>query len=381
MSIAASTNQVKDVLRLKQTLKNNPKDIDALLKLATLLGQLKEPDLEGRRTILNRVLSLDPVNKAARDMLLEMDRAEMGGTQVQVMTPIIPIQGSLTPASVPDRDARPKKTLVFRYSLWLQGLVYLFIAFTPYISWQALVKGDAEVLLVMGAFLLILLIPLWFVTAVVKVSALGIQAARLFGIARWEIPWEELETIKPNTRGVGIKIITKDAKVLEVSSQLHGYPVIVEILRRLRPDLFDGVGSSSSGTKIFQKGFFGKYGLLLLSIIASLIFLATLALVIPAIFVGIVLFFLWKAALYGVHTVRLEENRMSICSLRKNLELTAQHIRDIRMVTRYSRRGVASNLIEVELLGGSKFYLSGFPEGNEMMYGFLKNWWSSYQNP
>ena len=36
MSIAASTNQVKDVLRLKQTLKNNPKDIDALLKLASL---------------------------------------------------------------------------------------------------------------------------------------------------------------------------------------------------------------------------------------------------------------------------------------------------------------------------------------------------------
>jgi len=267
-----------------------------------------------------------------------------------------------------------EKMLVLRYSLWLQGLLYLFIAFTLYITLQALQKGDAEVLLVLGAFLLLLLIPLWFVTAVVKVSASGIQATRLFGIARWEIPWEELETIRPNTLGVGIKIITKSAKVLEISSQLHGYPAIVEILRQLRPDLFDGIGSSSSGTKIFQKGFFGKYGLLLLSIIVSMIFLATLALIIPAIFVGIGLFFLWKAALYGVHTVRLEENRLSICSLRKKLEMTAQHIRDIRMVTRYSRRGVASNLIEVQLVGGSAFYLSGFPEGNELMYGSLKNW-------
>src|SRR5215218_3084852 len=106
MSIAASTNQVKDVLRLKQTLKNNPKDIEALLKLASLLGQLKEPDLEGRRTILNRVLSLDPVNKAARDMLLEMDRAEMGGTQVQVMRPILPSQGSQTSTPAPSRGDR-----------------------------------------------------------------------------------------------------------------------------------------------------------------------------------------------------------------------------------------------------------------------------------
>lgn len=57
---------------IKQALSVDPYDIEMLLVLATLVD---EPTR--KRQVLNRVLSREPANKTARDMLLEMDRAEL----------------------------------------------------------------------------------------------------------------------------------------------------------------------------------------------------------------------------------------------------------------------------------------------------------------
>src|SRR5512143_250947 len=69
---------------LKQALAANPNDIDAWLVVAAVVEQP-----ERKRQCLNRVLSLDPTNRIARDELLEMDRAAMGGQ----------------PLATPERDA------------------------------------------------------------------------------------------------------------------------------------------------------------------------------------------------------------------------------------------------------------------------------------
>src|SRR6185503_8662624 len=70
--------------QIKQALQANPNDIDALLVLASLVVELAR-----KRLVLNRILSLEPANKTAREMLLEMDRVELGAHRSQtISTPI-----------------------------------------------------------------------------------------------------------------------------------------------------------------------------------------------------------------------------------------------------------------------------------------------------
>src|SRR5688572_15875070 len=245
-------NELKEAKRLQRTLKANPNDIDSLLKLAATLK-----DLDLKRKVLNRILSLDPINKTARDMVLVMDRAEMGGDHSQTaLAGISEVQHS-APVSLNDPLEEP---VVFRYSIIHQILVFGLMAFTVAIGLKALQSGGGEVLFVISAFFLFLIIRLWFVSVVAQISSSGIKISRLFGIARWEIPWGEIEKIESNAVGQGIKLITRERKLVEVPSQLHGYPAIVEILRQMRPDLFSIAGSAApgdalamTGTKTFQK--------------------------------------------------------------------------------------------------------------------------------
>ena len=370
--------------RVQNTLRKDPDNIPALLELATMLGTLKKPDLERKRGILKRVLSLDPVHPAARGMLLEMDRAAMGGVSIQRPTPIVPAdppQGSIHPPAETQEGS-----LVLRYSLAHQVVVFGLMAITLTLCLSA--RREPEVLLVFSSFFLALIIPLWFVSAAVTASPSGLRVVRLFGIVRLEIAWRDIERIKPNALGQGLLITAKDGKVLEISFQLHGYPALVEVLRRVRPDLFNLTQGSpfeaaapAGGIRTFQKSFLAKHMALCGLILASLIFLGTVltAQILPALFVAILLFFFWKSALYAPYQITVAENRLSICSFLNKQQLTARQIRTINLISRRNLRGVARNFIQVELLQGNTFALSGFPEGNEILYATLKSWWSKYQ--
>src|SRR5688500_18338935 len=82
---------------IKQVLTANPKDVDAWLVLAAVVD---EP--ERKRQCLNRVLSLDPTNRVARESLLEMDHAAMKG-----MPPFTPEPASIStpkPLATPSRS-------------------------------------------------------------------------------------------------------------------------------------------------------------------------------------------------------------------------------------------------------------------------------------
>ena len=358
-----SIDKLNTAQQVQRTLKDNPNDVNALLELATLLGTFKDPNLELKRKLLNRILSLDPVNKAAREMLVEMDRAEMGG------------ETSLATASTRSQDDLLEKPLVFRYSIIHQILIYPLLLLSVLFMFQAL--GDWDVFIFFTGFFLLFSIPVWFVSAVARLSGSGIQVSRLFGLYRREVEWREINTIRPAFMGVGMKLTTSEGLSVTISSQMHGYRGIVEILQQMRPDLLD-----VSGGKVFRKGFFAKYGLFFFLVPSTPMALG--GVFVPPFLPGIlsvgVLLYLWRSALHGVHLLRLEENRLSTQSFRKNQELTAQQIKDISMITLRTRRGVAKHFVQIEPFGGPAFRLSGFPEGNEAMYGVLKNWWSSYQN-
>jgi len=368
MDAANPIDNLNDAKRVQQALRKNPNDIESLLWLAAMLGALTKPELDQKRKVLQRVLSLEPANHKARQMLLEMDRAAIGGDVSRLSAAVI-----LTPQPAIELS---EKSLKLRYSIIHQILIYPCLAFCLLLMFMAF--GEWDVFVVFAAFSLALLIPVWFVSAVLEISHSGLSLSRLFGVYRRDVEWNEIEGIEPAPMGAGMKLTARDGRSLTISSQINAYSSIVEILRNAHPNLFD-----VSETKTFRKGFLAKYGLLFFLIPATPMAIGGIFVppFFPGILITVLLFYLWRHAVHGVHLVEVKGNRLSIRSLRSGRDLTVQQIRGIDMVTIRNHRGVRKSLVQIELDDGDKFTLSGFSEGNEILYGFLKNWWNAYQNP
>ena len=240
MSIADTRKQRKAARRTQQALKKNPYDTEALLQLAYSLGSSDKPDRSQQRQVLRRILYLEPANRQARQMLFELDRATIGGDSSRLSAAVI--------LPDPSSNELPERTLVLRYSLVHQLLVYLFVAGTVFAGLS--IARDAEGLTVVGSLLLFLLIPLWFVSVVIELSSTGLKISRLFGLACWNVSWREIRECTPTILGHGIRVITCTGKVAEVSAQVNGYPFIVDILHQVRPDLFHRPEVARRGEKL-----------------------------------------------------------------------------------------------------------------------------------
>ena len=225
MSITASMNQRKAAKRIRQALRKNPYDTEALFQLAYILGTLDKPDLPRKRQILHRILNLEPAHRQASQLLFEMDRAAIGGDPSRLSTAVI--------LTDPSSNDVPEQPLILRYSIVHQILVYLFLACTGLAGLS--VVRDVRVLVVFGAFLMV---PLWFVSAVIEISNSGLHISRLFGMAHTEIRWNEIRECNRTVLGQGIKITTLRGKSIKVSAQIQGFPFILDILQQMRPDLF-----------------------------------------------------------------------------------------------------------------------------------------------
>ena len=240
MSITDTRKQRKAARRTQQALKKNPYDTEALLQLAYSLGSSDKPDLSQKRQVLHRILYLEPANQQARQMLFELDRATIGGNRARLSAAII--------LPDPSSNELPERTLILRYSLVHQLLVYLFIAGTVFAGLS--LARDAEGWAVVGALLLFLLIPLWFVSVVIELSSTGLKISRLFGLACWNVSWREIRECMPTLFGQGIRVIASTGKVAEVSAQVNGYAFILDILHQMRPDLFRGTDVARIGEKL-----------------------------------------------------------------------------------------------------------------------------------
>lgn len=382
-----SIQKLLTLRRLQSTLKKNPNDTNALVEFVVLTNTLPDPDHRTNRKILNRVLSLEPTNQKARLLLLEMDRIEMGAGQSGPVPAIAPAAPKPKPAPVTAISDPLEKPLVSRYSIIHRIIAYPLVAIALVLMYQSL--GDWPVFTCFGLFFLIFMIPVWFASAVVRVSNSGINMSRLFGIYRQEMEWSELSSMRPGPGGVGMRLGAADGRSISISSQMSHYPAIVEAVRRFCPDLFpapeltsfDEAGFSA-GSKKFQKTRWGTNWPLIFAGTVTVVFVATLSTfqLLPTILLGIVIYFSWQTAFYAIHTVKLEGNKLSAIALRRQRDVSAREIQDIRMVTQRNRRGVATQLIQVDLLDNTYFSFTGFPEGNERMYGFLRSWWNTYQN-
>ena len=432
---------------LKEVLAANPRDVDAWLVLAAVVD---EP--QRKRQCLRRVLALDPVNRLAREELFEMDRAEMGYTPPFTRepgtdtyqdipayqpdpepeplrmpdsrpatrpTPTQPTHVTLPwdnvkPAAKPHAAPSPRpaskpqaeKPQVFRYSTVTRILIYI-LAGAFLCSFLLALQDVTLILFPFGASFLILP-AVWIVSAQVELTEKGIRASHLFGLVGSGVGWSEIARIQSKRNSLAL--ITKKGNKINITTQVVGYPAIVEALRQKRPDLFgatqstfrqsNGVGSepvspsfgyeipaappSFSGSRTFKKSFFKQYGILLLVLPFGLLS-AWMAFAEPEyrLAAGISTAFCFIMVIvpfFQIGSVKVEPNKLTVESFFSQKEFSARGIREIKMDSVRGRYGRITNFVNIITSKGRNYPLQGFKDGDEIIYGILHQWWESYRN-
>jgi len=408
---------------LKQALTVNPNDVDAWLVLATIID---EP--ERKRQCLNRVLTLDPVNQLARAELFEMDRATLGGipsSMPDLAPPFVPpsskppsvemILAEMTLPVVSYSPEQPKSRLrakrateqpmVFRHPLYWRIWMYMFVAFFGGIGLLVVSQNFVNSLPFFSITLLLSFTALSF-SQKVEISEKGIRAFGVFNST--EISWYDIIKLKFNAMQRRLELFGKNDEAVNVSTQVSGFPHIVEILRQRRPDLFGKAKSSPaqenfssvehhnestvagktnpvfSGIKTFKKSFMAQYGSYFL-VVPLFLVSAGFIYAAPEYKVGAsiaVLFCLLMICrpFFQVSQVKVQPDILTIETFFGEKKYRTQQIKNIDMKTIRSRGGRASKSIHFQPSEGSAITLVGFAEGDEVLYGFLTNWWGVYKN-
>jgi hypothetical protein len=76
----------------------------------------------------------------------------------------------------------------------------------------------------------------------------------------------------------------------------------------------------------------------------------------------------------------VEPNKLTVQTFFEEKELSAHQIKEIKMQSVHGRYGRVTNFVNIIPVEGKKYPVSGFSEGEEIIYGFLMNWWNRYQN-
>jgi hypothetical protein len=384
---------------LKQVLTENPNDVDGWLVLAAILE-----DTEKKRQCLNRVLTIDPANQIAREELLTMDRAALMDRPVPMPQPTIeplqfgqqPVQapiGQALPAKTPSTaqpGSRLSKTLVFTYPLWLKVLTYIAAALFWLFTIAALCASPTAAL-ILGCLALLSLGSLWVVSARVEVSNEGIQSSHLL-IGRAKIAWNEITGFKSNTTAQNLNLIASDGRKVSVTAQVGGYTQIIEILRRKRPDLFNGQPASRGGVtsqvssfadeKTFKRGAVGQIVGYVIGILCLLFGIwgainyqgntSNLLIGLFFIFVGL---YLIGNNLLAIQEITIKPQQITIVKNFGEEELAHNQVAEIKMKTVRGRRGRVTNFVIIQRVSGGSISINGLEGGPELLYGTLMNWW------
>lgn len=403
---------------LKQAIAANANDIEAWLVLSAVVG---EP--ERKRQCLNRVLALDPTHRIAREELLKLDRLAMGSSPIPQSPDLIqekPIQSATLkstapmPVQPPAPEVRPQipqkaadvsqfiiqKPITFRYSVFILIATYLFSSIFGCFSIFSL-QSPTSFLLYCGIFL-VSLISIWTVSAKVVISEKGITASRMFGLSVGQMGWDEIAQIKSTAAGQVLELAAKNGHSLKVTSQVSGYPTIVRILQRKRPDLFNPASPEPSGGQVTSTGYESQtptpaytgaksFRKSLLSQFGSYILIVPLFLVsvwavfnepehvIGASVIGVICVFMLIGPFFDVSAVKVEGKKMTVETFFEEKELIAGQIKEIKIKSVRSRSRVSHHVVIVAN-GGKKYALRGFSEGTEILYGFLSNWWNTHRD-
>ena len=428
---ARQGDKARSIDLIRQVLTSNPNDVEAWLVLAAVMD-----DPERKRQCLNRVLTIDPTNKIAREELLDMDRAHMSPAPSQpdvesVSKPTSrpepmttssgafsyeaapapesssfasqPVTTEVTAAPKLAAKPRPEKPQVFQYSLMTRIVTYgFFLLFgcLTLIGFQNLTAA-----LVPCGLVLMMLPVIWIISAKVELNDRGIRTSQLYGLISSQVSWDAIASIKSSSMQQNLQLRTRQGSTIKVSSQVQGYPVIVETLRRKRPDLFSAavantnaassgyesspaLGSnpapaapSSRGTRTFTKSFLRQYGMVFV-LIPSCFYLTWLAIsssenrtwtLLAAGICGI----MGLIPFFQVSSIKVGAEHLVIETIFEKKVLQAKEISEIKMQSVRGRYGRVTNFVNISLVKGMNYPLQGFTDGDEIIYGILSNWWSA----
>lgn len=326
--------------------------------------------------------------------------------QTSTPVPISPVETASVAQTHGMTDDKEGKTIVFRYPARGRIGYFVIAAIFGFTGFMIAAQGDANCIPPLGVGLLFGLAALSNQSSV-KVTESDIRVSNL--LSKSEIKWNEIASMKSNVMGKKLELIPNKGDALKISTQIEGYPALVEIIRQKRPDLFRAARSSSvqksvsgngyedspsmnsnrsnspafTGVKTFSKNFFGQYGLLLLML--------PLCLVGPLIIylnrdwfagvgVGLIGLFFMTASLFNINQIKLEPNKLTAEAFLHQKEFTAKQIKEISMKTARSRRGIATNFVNIQPVEGNAISMAGFVEGEEIIYGTLMDWWNTYKN-
>lgn len=427
---ARQGDKTKSIDLVRQVLTSNPNDVDAWMVLAAVVD-----DPERKRQCLDRVLTIDPTNSIAREELLDMDRAHMSAVPSQPVveptsktspqpepptysssafsyeaestpepTPFSsqPVKEESVPAPKPAAKPRVEKPQVFQYSLITRIVTYFFFVLfgcMTIIAFQSLTAA-----LIPCGLALMMLPVIWIISAKVELTEKGIRTSQMYGLINNQVSWDGIAGIKSNSMQQNLQLQTKKGSMIKVSSQLQGYPVIVEMLRQKRPDLFGAavastnaissdyesspsMGSNASsfkGSRTFRKNFFRQYGILFIAIPFCFFAVWTavtsaenrVGALIAAGFCGIML----VIPFFQVNSVKVEADRLIIETTFEEKVLQAKEIREIKMDSVRGRYGRVTNFVNIIPANGKNYPLQGFTDGDEIIYGILSNWWNAHRN-
>lgn len=311
-----------------------------------------------------------------------------------------PLPVPVSTVSQPEKTQEKKKEqkLVFTFPLFWRIFMY---AFPILFGCLGLLIAVQNVLY--GLPLIVLALVLGVIAVAfspkVEVTETGIRSHGL--LDTYEAQWTEIKGMKSNLMKRRLELTKENGEIVNVSTQVSRYPLIVEILRQKRPDLFTMTSQTASsglvqgtpgitsrepaftGTRTFQKGAFAQYGVSLL-MVPLLLFGGWALMATEEKFVGIsvilVALLFVVMSLFNVNHIKIELDKLSTESFFVQKEYTAKQIRDITMKTARSRQGTATNYVNIQLVEGGTIRLVGFSEGDEILYGVLKDWWETNKN-
>jgi hypothetical protein len=438
---------------LKQALTANPNDIQAMLVLAGIVDQ---PD--HKRQILNRVLALEPANRMAREEMLKLDRMAMRAfhTDTNVSAGL-----HLSTAALPSNEASHKKSerpapaqpqkqnpaagksitqpvdvkntftkwnwveesptvkppvaaeldgsliiekpLVFKFPLIWRILMYFCVVFFGCVGLLVASQNIVNGLLFLVLAALASLGAMTFLPTV-EVSDAGLRASGIFSSA--EIRWDEIAGLKSVPMKRRLELSSKTGQVVNVSTQVSGYPRIVELIRQRRPELFGattapasrsqyqsspaiGYGGPSNapsfhGTRTFGKSFFKQYGILFI-VIPFFFFAVWTAMTEPANRVGALIAAAFCVIMivlpfFQVSSIKVEPDKLIIETTFEEKVLRAPDVKEIKLQSVRGRYGRVTHYVNIILATGRNYPLQGFSDGDEIIYGTLLNWWESDRN-
>jgi hypothetical protein len=192
------------------------------------------------------------------------------------------------------------------------------------------------------------------------------------GVKERVLTWRDISALKPRRSGVeGVELVdNKGAVPVKMYGQLRGYEHFVQLLPRMRPDLWD-----FQTTRTFQKtGLFFGMGLLTLFFLLFGVFAVTIGEVAASFFFfglgAVMVWLLWRTS----YRLEVQPDAITVKALQGTARLTPADVRALTLQRTQYRNTISYNPT-LELHNGKKVNLGGFHSMTVDVYGTLMRWW------